>query len=90
MKKTLTAIIRAEDDVYVALNPELDIASQGATTQHALSNLQEAVDLFFETASKEEIEERLRGESLVTNLWQSMPPLKKLSGEETCLLLGKQ
>jgi len=74
MKKTLTAIIRAEDDVYVALNPELDIASQGATTQHALRNLQEAVDLFLETASKEEIEERLRGESLVTQFVAEYAP----------------
>jgi predicted RNase H-like HicB family nuclease len=74
MKKTLTAIIRAEDDVYVALNPELDIASQGATTQHALSNLQEAVDLFLETASKEEIEERLRSESLVTQFVAEYAP----------------
>jgi predicted RNase H-like HicB family nuclease len=74
MKKTLTAIIRAEDDVYVALNPELDIASQGATTHHALSNLQEAVDLFLETASKEKIEERLRGESLVTQFVAEYAP----------------
>jgi predicted RNase H-like HicB family nuclease len=74
MKKTLTGIIRAEDDIYVALNPELDIASQGATTQHALSNLQEAVDLFLETASKEEIEERLRSESLVTQFVAEYAP----------------
>ena len=74
MKKTLTAIIRAEDDVYVALNPELDIASQGATTQHALSNLQEAVDLFLETASNEEIEERLRRESFVTQFVAEYAP----------------
>ena len=74
MKKTLTGIIRAEDDIYVALNPELDIASQGATTHHALSNLQEAVDLFLETASKEEIQERLRSESLVTQFVAEYAP----------------
>ena len=74
MKKTLTVIIRAEDGVYVALNPELDIASQGTTTQDALSNLQEAVDLLVETASKEEIEERLKGESLVTQFEAEYAP----------------
>ena len=31
MARQLTAIIEREDDSYVALCPELDIASQGAT-----------------------------------------------------------
>ena len=53
-----TAIIEREGDAYVALCPELDIASQGATVATARKNLQEALELFFETASATEIEDR--------------------------------
>lgn len=60
MKKNyeLTAIIEREGDGYVSLCPELDIASQGDTIEEARNNLIEALELFFETASKAEIEER--------------------------------
>ncbi len=55
MNKRLTAVIRREDDAFVALCPELDVASQGDSIESARSNLGEAVELFFETASAEEI-----------------------------------
>jgi len=42
------------------LCPELDIASQGETVAEARDNLQEALELFFECASPEEIETRLK------------------------------
>ena len=58
MKLKLTAIINKEEDMYVALCPELDIASQGNTIEEAKENLKEAVSLFLECASKEEITER--------------------------------
>jgi len=58
----LTAVIEREGDGYVALCPELDIASQGDTVEEARANLQEALELFFETASAEEIRERLPSE----------------------------
>ena len=35
MKTMYTAIIEREDDIYVALCPELDIASQGVTIEKA-------------------------------------------------------
>ena len=54
----LTAIIEREDDWYVATCPELDVASQGETIEAARSNLLEAVELFFETASPSEIRRR--------------------------------
>lgn len=60
MSKELTAIIESEADGYVALCPELDVASQGDTVIEACSNLQEALELFLETASETEIEQRLR------------------------------
>ena len=58
MTQTLTATIRREDDGYVALCPELDIASQGDSVEEARSNLKEAVELFFETAPPDEVERR--------------------------------
>ena len=57
--KQLTVIIEREDDGYVSLCPELDIASQGDTTEEARSNLIEALELFFEIADASEIERRL-------------------------------
>jgi len=58
----LTALIEREGDGYVALCPELDVASQGDTVESARDNLQEAVELFLETADKSEISQRLSSE----------------------------
>ncbi|HEV7670389.1 MAG TPA: type II toxin-antitoxin system HicB family antitoxin [Thermoanaerobaculia bacterium] len=68
MQKQFTAIIEREDDGYVALCPELDVASQGDSIEEARENLREAVELFFETASTEEINQRLHDEIYVTRL----------------------
>ena len=64
----LTAIIEREGDGYVSLCSELDIASQGNSVEQARDNLREALELFFETASPEEIEQRLHDEVFVTQL----------------------
>ena len=45
----LTAIVRKGERQYVALCPELDVASQGKTVKDALSNLKEACALYVET-----------------------------------------
>ncbi|MER2527415.1 MAG: type II toxin-antitoxin system HicA family toxin [Candidatus Competibacter denitrificans] len=66
MQRRQTAIIERESDGYVSLCPELDIASQGNTVQEARDNLQEALALFFETASPEEIQQRLHKEIGIT------------------------
>lgn len=68
MAQRLTAIIQREGDGYVALCPELDIASQGDSVEGARENLGEALDLFFETASAEEVARRLSGEVYVTHV----------------------
>jgi predicted RNase H-like HicB family nuclease len=68
MKQTLTAIIEREGNGYVALCPELDIASQGDNIEDARNNLREALELFFETASPEELKQRLHGEVYVTQV----------------------
>lgn len=57
----LTANIRREGNGYVALCPQLDIASQGETVTEAHHNLTEALALFFETAADSEVERRLHG-----------------------------
>lgn len=54
----LTAIIEREDDGFVALCPEFDVASQGASMEEARANLIEALTLFFETASDSECVDR--------------------------------
>jgi len=59
---TYTAILEKEDDLFVALCPELDVASQGATVEEATANLKEAVELFLECADPEEIRQRLHSE----------------------------
>ncbi len=64
----LTAIIEREGDGYVALCPELDVASQGDTVEEARDNLVEALELFFETADPAEIGARLHTEVFVTRL----------------------
>jgi len=63
-----TAIIEREDDTYVALCPELDIASQGKTVEEARLNLKEAIELFFESASPQEVRERLHDEVFITRV----------------------
>ncbi len=68
MKRQLTAIIEREGDAYVALCPELDIASQGDTIAAARENLREALELFFETASPQEIDTRLSEEVYITRV----------------------
>ena len=68
MQKQLTAIIEREEDGYVSLCPELDIASQGNTIEEALKNLREALELFLETASPKEIKTRMHEEVYVTRV----------------------
>lgn len=64
----MTAIIEREGSGYVALCPELDVASQGDTIEGARNNLREAVELFLETADASEIERRGHSELFVTRL----------------------
>ena len=64
----LTAILEREDDGYVALCPELDLASKGHSVEEARLNLMEACQLFFECASPAEIQQRLHNEVFVTRL----------------------
>jgi predicted RNase H-like HicB family nuclease len=64
----LTAIIKREGNSYVSLCPELDVVSQGDTITLARDNLKEALELFFVTASMNEIKTRLHNEIYITQL----------------------
>ena len=66
--RKFTAIIEREEDGYVSLCPELDIASQGETVEQARENLAEALELFFEVADPSEVLSRIQSEIFVTSL----------------------
>jgi predicted RNase H-like HicB family nuclease len=70
MKQTrqLTAIIEREGSGYVALCPELDVASQGDSIEEARLNLQEALELFLEAADPSEVKARMHDEIFVTRI----------------------
>lgn len=54
----MTPVIYRENDGYVALCPELDVASQGDSVDETSANLREAVELFLELAAPSEINGR--------------------------------
>jgi predicted RNase H-like HicB family nuclease len=64
----VTAVIEREDDGFVALCPELDVASQGSSVEEARANLVEALTLFFEVADEAEISRRLHNEVFATQV----------------------
>jgi len=68
MTRQFTAIIEREDDGFVATCPELDVVSQGDTVAEARRNLSEAIELFLETASPQELERRLTSEVYITQI----------------------
>lgn len=53
-----TAIVEKVGSSYVALSPELDVASQGPTVEQTTANLKDAVELFLECADQSEIKQR--------------------------------
>ena len=48
MKRPFTASVWQEGDWYVSQCLEVDVASQGATEEEALTNLKEALELYFQ------------------------------------------
>jgi predicted RNase H-like HicB family nuclease len=66
--RRLTALIEREGDGDVAFCPELDIASQGDSIEQARENLREALELFFEEASAEEIDRRFSDDMFITQV----------------------
>jgi len=67
-KRQLTAIIERDGEGYVALCPELDIASQGDSVEEARLNLIEALKLFFDEADPSEVDLRLKTDLFITRV----------------------
>jgi len=51
--RQFSSVINKENGIYVALCPELDIASQGESIEEALYNLKEAITLYLEDEDAE-------------------------------------
>lgn len=68
MERNYTALIHKEDEVYVSLCPELDVASQGSSIEEAKGNLKEAIDLYLEHAPEEEKQRRQHSDMFVTTI----------------------
>jgi predicted RNase H-like HicB family nuclease len=63
-----TAIIEREDEGFMSLCPELDIASKNCSIEAARADLVEALFLFFEIADPSEIARRFRSEVFITQV----------------------
>jgi predicted RNase H-like HicB family nuclease len=63
-----TVLIEREDDIYVALCAELDLASQGESIEAARANLREAITLFLQTVRPSEAYRRKRSEIYITSV----------------------
>jgi hypothetical protein len=57
--KTYQSTAWKEGHLFVVQCLGVDVVSQGESSEEALANLHEAVELFLETASPEEVRERL-------------------------------
>jgi len=60
-----SAVVRKERNLYVALCPEVDVASQGKSTEEAIANLREALELYFED---EDVEKPLETEAPIVTI----------------------
>lgn len=47
-RQTFTAVLRREQELYVAECPEVGTVSQGSTVEEAIANLKEATELYLE------------------------------------------
>jgi predicted RNase H-like HicB family nuclease len=56
---TVTLQVEREDDQYVSLCPELDIASYGDTVEEALAHLDNAVSIYLDTIEEDGERERI-------------------------------
>ncbi len=69
MNFKVTVVIEQDDDGYYAYTPELEgCQSQGDSLDEILVNIREAIVLYLETLSYEEIKQRLSRTILTTSL----------------------
>ena len=87
MRKQVTAIIERENNGYVSLCPELDIASQGDSVEEARDNLREAIELFLNLLHHRRYKTgSMRRYTLPGLTWQP-GKLQVLSGKEVWTIL---
>jgi predicted RNase H-like HicB family nuclease len=69
MSYKVSIVIEKDEYGYYAYSPELEgCQSQGDSLEDAIANTKEAVELYLETLSKDEIKECLSREILTTTL----------------------
>ena len=69
MSYKVSIVIEKDEHGYYAYSPELEgCQSQGGSWEDAIANIKEAVELYLETLSKDEIKECLSREILTTTL----------------------
>ena len=69
MNYKVSVVIEKDDCGYFAFCPELEgCQSQGDTLEEVLANIREAVELYLETLSEEEIKTSLSKEILTTSM----------------------
>jgi len=61
----LSAVVWREERLYVALCPELDVASQGKSVEEALTNLKEALELYLED---EDVKRPMKAEAPIVTI----------------------
>lgn len=49
MSREFSAVVSREDDLFVAQCLDVDVASQGPSEEEALANLQQALELYFQS-----------------------------------------
>ena len=72
----ITHIIRKEDDTFVAICPEFDIASQGKTVEEADNNLKDAVLLYLQGIKELGTREQIFREKKI-RIYHRLPKVKK-------------
>lgn len=75
-KKTITAVIHKEEDIYVAECTEVATVSQGYTVEEAIANLKEAAELYLEEFPLEEISKPLLSSQNLLTLQKDIDRIK--------------
>ncbi|MDH5769515.1 MAG: type II toxin-antitoxin system HicB family antitoxin [Nitrospirota bacterium] len=69
MSYKVSIVIEKDEHGYYAYSPELEgCQTQGDSLEEVIANMKEAIELYLETLSEEEIKEALSKEILTTTL----------------------
>ncbi len=85
--KQLTAIIHQEDDIYVSLCPELDIAGQGSNIEEAKKISKKQLSCSLNVPQRKRLSNAITVKPIFPQWRLLLGKLKVLSGKEVCLIL---